>query len=70
MNKTDEILIYCRKNISNALREILQESDDNNIFFDVESFLSIDEKVDFFNNKEFNNPIIAIIKPIFTKKIL
>ena len=31
MNKTDEILIYPRKNISNAL-EILQESDDNNIF--------------------------------------
>ena len=62
MNKTDEILIYPRKNISNALREILQESENNNIFFDVESFLSIDEKVNFFNKKEeFNNPIIAII---------
>ena len=33
MNKTDEILIYHRKNISNALREILQENDDNNTFF-------------------------------------
>ena len=62
MNKTDEILMYPRKNISNALREILQESENNNLFFDVESFLSIDEKVNFFNKKEeFNNPIVAII---------
>lgn len=71
MNKSDEILIYPRKNISNALREILQESDDNNIFFDVESFLSIDEKVDFFNKKEeFNNPIIAIIGFFYKEKFI
>ena len=71
MNKSDEILIYPRKNISNALREILQESDDNNIFFDVESFLSIDEKVDFFNKKEeFNKPIIAIIGFFYKEKFI
>ena len=63
MNKNDEILIYPRKNISTPLREVLQEKETSNIFFDVESFLTIDEKVDFFNQKEekFTNPILAIL---------
>jgi hypothetical protein len=63
MNKNDEILIYPRKNISTPLREVLQEKETSNIFFDVESFLTIDEKVDFFNQKEekYTNPILAIL---------
>tara|TARA_Y100001935_G_scaffold255363_2_gene267963 strand:+ start:3464 stop:5101 length:1638 start_codon:yes stop_codon:yes gene_type:complete len=63
MNKNDDILIYPRKNVSTPLREVLQEKETSNIFFDVESFLTIDEKVDFFNkkNKKYNNPILAII---------
>tara|TARA_Y100000996_G_scaffold97928_1_gene70368 strand:+ start:6135 stop:7775 length:1641 start_codon:yes stop_codon:yes gene_type:complete len=63
MNKTNDILIYPRKNVSNPLREVLKEEEKNNIFFDVESFLTIDEKVDFFNKKDekYNNPILAIL---------
>ena len=63
MNKNDDILIYPRKNVSTPLREILQEKETSNIFFDVESFLTIDEKVDFFNKKDekYNNPILAIL---------
>ena len=63
MNKNNDILIYPRKNVSTPLREVLQEKETSNIFFDVESFLTIDEKVDFFNkkNKKYNNPILAII---------
>ena len=34
------------------LSRYILDSDDNNIFFDVEGFLSIDEKVDFFNKKK------------------
>lgn len=63
MNKNDDILLHPRKNVSTPLKEILQEKETNNIFFDVESFLTIDEKVDFFNKKEekYDNPILAII---------
>ena len=67
MNKNDEILIYPRKNISTPLREVLKEKETSNIFFDVESFLTIDEKVDFFSkkSKNYNNPILAIIGFIY-----
>ena len=62
MNKNDDILIYPRKNVSTPLKEILQEKETNNIFFDVESFLTIDEKVDFFNkNQHYKTPILAIL---------
>lgn len=63
MNKCDEIIVYPRKNVTNALREVLKETETNNIFFDVESFLTIDEKVDFFNGGEdkYDNPVLAII---------
>lgn len=63
MNKTDDILIYPRKNISSILKEILKEKETSNIFFDVESFLNIEEKDDFFNKKEnkYLNPILAIL---------
>ena len=63
MNKTNDILVYPRKNISSILKEILKEKDTSNIFFDVESFLNIEEKNHFFNKKEiiFSNPILAIL---------
>lgn len=69
MNKNDDILIYPRKNVSTPLKEILQEKETNNIFFDVESFLTIDEKVDFFNkNKNYKTPIIAILGFYYKEK--
>ena len=59
MNKTNEILIYPRKSISYSFKRILEL---DGIYFDVESFLSFDQKQDFFNS-EINpkEPIIAII---------
>ena len=72
MNKNDEILIYPRKNISTPLREVLKEKETNNIFFDVESFLTIDEKVEFFNQKEEpkeeQKPILAVIGFFYMEK--
>ena len=60
MNKNNDILIYPRKNISPNLKEVLNNS--NNIFFDVESFLNMDETVDPVNlSKKLNVPILAII---------
>lgn len=59
MNKTNEILIYPRKSISYSLKSVLEL---DGIYFDVESFLTFDQKQDFFNT-EINSkePIIAII---------
>ena len=70
MNKNNEILLYPRKNVSGPLKEVLREKDTNNIFFDVESFLTIDEKVDFFNKKEekYEYPILAIIGFFYMNK--
>lgn len=59
MNKTNEILIYPRKSISYSLKSVLKL---DGIYFDVESFLTFDQKQDFFNT-EINpkEPILAII---------
>lgn len=63
MNKTNNILLYPRKNVSSILREILKEKETSNIFFDVESFLNIEEKDDFFSKKQthYSKPILAIL---------
>jgi len=60
MNKHDDILIYPRKTISSNLSNILQRK--NDIYFDVESFLSFNEKQSLFGNDIIDEgPIIAII---------
>ena len=60
MNKTNDILIYPRKTVSSNLTNILQG--ENNIYFDVESFLSFDEKYNFFDTKiKRKMPVLAII---------
>ena len=66
MNKTNEILIYPRKSVSYGLKKILKM---DGIYFDVESFLTFDQKQDFFNT-EINPkyPIIAIIGFIHENK--
>jgi len=45
MNQQKEIIVYPRKSISQEFREILEKKN-NEYFFDVESFLSFDEKQD------------------------
>jgi len=63
MNKCNEIIVYPRKNVTNALREVLKEKETNNIFFDVESFLTFDERLEFFSDKKekYENPVLAIL---------
>ena len=62
INQQNDIFISPRKSISHLFKSILSHSDQD-IFFDIESFLSFDEKQSLFNttiNKE-NKPTIAII---------
>ena len=67
MNKHDDILIYPRKTISNDLLNILKRK--NDIYFDVESFLSFNEKQSLFEyDKIDDEPIIAIIGIIHNSK--
>ena len=67
MNKNTEILLYPRKNISFDFKEILCL--DNSIYFDVESFLSFDEKQDLTKDKIKNdNPVLAILGFIHNDK--
>lgn len=61
MNQQNDILIYPRKNISSQFLEILKEKK-NEFYFDVESFLSFDEKQELFIDElKINEPMIAII---------
>ena len=61
MNQQDEVLIYPRKNISHNFKEILKRSE-YDIYFDVESFLSFDEKQNLFPKKEkIETPILGIL---------
>jgi len=61
MNQQDDILLYPRKNISKEFQEILIKKD-SDIIFDVESFLSFDDKNDSFSDKgSTSGPILAII---------
>ena len=67
MNKTDDILIYPRKTVSSDLNKILKLPEC--LYFDVESFLSFDEKYNFFNNNMVKDkPVIAIIGFIYHDK--
>ena len=68
MNKQEDILIYPRKNISQNLKNILKRKE-NDIYFDIESFLSFDEKQNLFsNNTKKEDPVIAIIGFIHNDK--
>lgn len=61
MNKQEDILLYPRKTISKDFRELLIRKE-TDIIFDVESFLSFDDKNDYFiDNRKNSNPILAII---------
>lgn len=65
MNQQDEIIIYPRKNISSFTKEMIKPTEQD-IYFDIESFLSFDEKQNLFD--EFvkdKNPIIGIIGYIY-----
>lgn len=67
MNQQEDILLYPRKTISTDFKELLIKRD-TDIIFDVESFLSFDDKNDFFNdNNNENSPILAIIGFIHNK---
>lgn len=60
MNQQEDILLYPRKTISKDFKELLIKKD-TDIIFDVESFLSFDDKSDYFRENINNNPILAII---------
>ena len=63
MNKNNDILIYPRKTVSDTLKNILEM---DGIYFDVESFLTFDQKQDLFNDEVFpEEPIIAILGFIY-----
>ena len=68
MNQQNDILMYPRKNISSNFKKILEEKSVE-IYFDIESFLSFDEKQDLFldTNKK-STPVIAIIGFIFNDR--
>ena len=61
MNQQSDVLIYPRKNISNEFNTILKRSSED-IYFDVESFLSFDEKQNLFTDKiKLNEPVLGIL---------
>tara|TARA_B100000214_G_scaffold372191_2_gene349967 strand:+ start:3740 stop:5374 length:1635 start_codon:yes stop_codon:yes gene_type:complete len=63
MNKNNDILIYPRKTVSDSFKNILEM---DGIYFDVESFLTFDQKQDLFNGEVFPvEPIIAILGFIY-----
>jgi hypothetical protein len=64
MNQQNDILIHPRKNISKDFTSKI--NDLNGIYFDVESFLSFDEKQNMSNN--FDLPIIGILGFIYQTK--
>ena len=61
MNQQDEVLIYPRKNISQDFNKILNTTP-YDIYFDIESFLSFDEKQSLFNDfKPQKEPVLGIL---------
>lgn len=65
MNQQDEIIIYPRKNISSFTKETIKRTN-NDIYFDIESFLSFDEKQNLFNDfVKDKKPVIGIIGYIY-----
>ena len=64
MNQQKDVLIHPRKNISNELINIINQQ--NALYFDIESFLSFDEKQNLFtDNIKLDKPIISIIGFIY-----
>ena len=61
MNQQNDILIYPRKTISHDFHKILERTD-YDIYFDVESFLSTDEKQNLFTDYTLpKEPILGIL---------
>lgn len=61
MNQQKDVLIHPRKNISKDFSEILERTN-SDIYFDVESFLSFDEKQDLFNDSTLlEEPVLGIL---------
>jgi len=61
MNQQNEILLYPRKTISYDFKKLLERSE-NDIYFDVESFLSFDERQNLFTDYiPEKKPILAIL---------
>ena len=71
MNKCNENNCISKEKYYKCLERVLKEKE-NNIFFDVESFLTIDEKVDFFNggDDKYDNPVLAIIGFYYKKTFM
>lgn len=70
MNQQDDILIYPRKNISPEFSTLLTQTN-NDIFFDVESFLSFDQKQGLSTDITYiEEPILAILGFIHNNKFL
>lgn len=68
MNQQDDVLIYPRKTISTDFKEILKKTN-YDIYFDVESFLSFDEKQNLFLEKEnIETPILGILGYIYNER--
>lgn len=67
MNQQKDVLIHPRKNISNELTTIINYQ--NALYFDIESFLSFDEKQNLFTNEiKLDEPIIGIIGFIYNDR--
>jgi hypothetical protein len=61
MNQQKDVLIHPRKNISKDLSGILERTN-SDIYFDVESFLSFDEKQNLFNDSTLlEEPVLGIL---------
>lgn len=60
MNQQEDILLYPRKTISKDFKALLIKKD-TDIILDIESFLSFDDKNDYFQDNMNNSPILAII---------
>ena len=66
MNQQEDILLYPRKTISKDFRGLLIKKD-TDIILDIESFLSFDDKKDYFQEDTHKHPILAIIGFIYNE---
>jgi hypothetical protein len=61
MNQQNEVIIYPRKSISYLFKKSLEKKT-NEYFFDVESFLSFEEKQDFIDHRLYSvGPVLGIL---------
>ena len=68
MNQQKDVLIHPRKNISHGFSEILERTN-SDIYFDVESFLSFDEKQNLFNDSTLlEEPVLGILGFIYKEE--